>query len=297
MSENGIDPVTGKSWVEIIDLDSWVKKYLVEEVFANGDAGSISQFFYVDGNDLSGKVYAGPVWDYDRSMGNSVAWQLLRPQTFYANRIHVSPGYDTPWLYALCQNVQFFEQVKNVYINEMVPMLKELLQNDINIYRRQIEQAAKVNQIRWQTDDREFAEEIELLVQYMNDRIEFLDAVWIEEREYHRILVDHALGGNYANCIVFDGELLTGLTEYEDTKYADYIGWYYVDSDKPFDATKPIMQDTEIYVKWEMKSMESYYGNVQKSWWDKVYRLFPFGLFGVVFVILFCVDIKRCRLR
>lgn len=34
LAEDGIDPVTGKSWQELIDMDSWVRRFLIEEVFA-----------------------------------------------------------------------------------------------------------------------------------------------------------------------------------------------------------------------------------------------------------------------
>jgi hypothetical protein len=46
LAQNGVDPVSGSSWLDMIDLESWVKKYLIEEAFGNLDAGSISQFFY-----------------------------------------------------------------------------------------------------------------------------------------------------------------------------------------------------------------------------------------------------------
>ena len=43
-ASDGIDPVTGSHWKQLIDLDSWARKYLIEEVFANLDASAASQF-------------------------------------------------------------------------------------------------------------------------------------------------------------------------------------------------------------------------------------------------------------
>ena len=80
LAEDGIDPVTGKDWTELIGLDSWAKKYLMEEIFGSVDAGAVSQYFY--GDPESGKICAGPVWDYDISMGNLGAWQLSQPEAF-----------------------------------------------------------------------------------------------------------------------------------------------------------------------------------------------------------------------
>ena len=45
-AKDGRDPLTGKHWSELIDEDSWARKYLVEEIFGNSDAGAISQYFY-----------------------------------------------------------------------------------------------------------------------------------------------------------------------------------------------------------------------------------------------------------
>ena len=48
LAENGVDPVTGKYWTELIDLDSWAEKYLIEEIFGSVDAGfDIHRQFFV----------------------------------------------------------------------------------------------------------------------------------------------------------------------------------------------------------------------------------------------------------
>ena len=105
LSEDGVDPVTGKNWQDIIDLDSWARKYLVEEIFANVDGGRVSQFYYWNG----GKIYAGPVWDYDLTMGVSLPWDTFHyvPEMFYANR----PGEDgAAWFCALYQKQEFYDR-------------------------------------------------------------------------------------------------------------------------------------------------------------------------------------------
>ncbi len=112
LSEDGIDPETGKHWTELIDLDSWVRKYLIEEVFGNGNAGAISQYFYLDGTEESGKLYAGPGWDYDVTMGSSAAWYLKELQTFFANRLHLRQGQDNPWLYFLYRWEPFYQRMQ-----------------------------------------------------------------------------------------------------------------------------------------------------------------------------------------
>lgn len=50
----------------IIDVDSFVKVYLVNEFAKTADFGTSSVYFYYK----DGKMYAGPVWDFDLSSGN-----------------------------------------------------------------------------------------------------------------------------------------------------------------------------------------------------------------------------------
>ena len=51
-------------------MNSFVAKYLVEEVSRNYDGGVTSSFFYKKSDAEGGKLYAGPVWDFDVAFGN-----------------------------------------------------------------------------------------------------------------------------------------------------------------------------------------------------------------------------------
>ena len=52
---------------KLINLDSWVHRYLIDEISGNIDADLASSYFYYH-NDT---FYAGPLWDYDMTFGNS----------------------------------------------------------------------------------------------------------------------------------------------------------------------------------------------------------------------------------
>ncbi len=52
---------------ELIDIDSFIDHYIIQEMFANKDAFWCSIFFYKVPN---GKLYAGPVWDFDQGAGS-----------------------------------------------------------------------------------------------------------------------------------------------------------------------------------------------------------------------------------
>lgn len=51
-----------------IDLDSVIDTYIVEEVVKNIDVGWDSFYFY---KDAGGKLFFGPIWDFDLAMGNA----------------------------------------------------------------------------------------------------------------------------------------------------------------------------------------------------------------------------------
>lgn len=286
ISETGVDVLTGKHWSELIDIDSWAKKYLIEEVFGNGDAGSISQFFYYDASDSTGKVYAGPVWDYDRTMGNPVAWQLLSYNVFYANRLCVNPTHDTPWLFSLCQKEEFLNAVTEQYQTVFLPQLEDLFAERIYSYAELIEEAAENNRIRWGNGEECFTKSVNDVVHYMHDRIVFLNKVWVEKKMYHRVLADQSFGSNYANYILFEGERLESLPTFEDNDTSTFCGWYYKDTNEPFDASKAITEDTEIYAKWQEKPSKKVDQNI---------KLVPLGVIAMLGLGLLASDIWKSQ--
>lgn len=50
-----------------VDVDSFVDFYILNEYMKSVDVGQLSVFFYFK----NGKLYAGPVWDYDHAAGNA----------------------------------------------------------------------------------------------------------------------------------------------------------------------------------------------------------------------------------
>jgi hypothetical protein len=58
----------GKEYLEIIDEQSFIDWFIVNEVFKNVDAGFSSIYFYKDKDAL---LKMGPIWDFDLSLGNA----------------------------------------------------------------------------------------------------------------------------------------------------------------------------------------------------------------------------------
>lgn len=59
----------GKSWSDLLDSDSAVRYYWTQEFFKNMDSSTSSTYFYKDSDSMNSKLYAGPVWDMDNSIG------------------------------------------------------------------------------------------------------------------------------------------------------------------------------------------------------------------------------------
>lgn len=247
LAEDGIDPDTGKSWQEWIDVDSWVKKYLISEVLGDPDAISASQYFYYDETDPSGKIYAGPIWDMDASMAEG-DWAGIDYRILHVYRPHQYRITDTPWLYALYEKEPFYNRTVEIYQTELRPLLQDLLDSRLEQYTAQTAQAAAGNAIRWNIS--EPAESIKKIRTYLQTSMAFFDELWLEDTPYYMVQVD-ADDGPWVCYAVRQGSYLPALPEFENTEATVYHGWYTVDTDEPFDITQPIYEDAAIYRKQE----------------------------------------------
>ena len=59
----------GKKWSDLLDGESTAKLYWTQEIFKNLDTSTSSTYFYKDKDSKDSKLYAGPMWDMDKSFG------------------------------------------------------------------------------------------------------------------------------------------------------------------------------------------------------------------------------------
>lgn len=244
--ENGIDPVSGKSWKDLIDTDSWARKYLLEEMFGNGDGGSLSQYFYRRGNDPDGKIYAGPVWDYDMAMGGYDVWLKDYTNYFVMDRTEKEAGFGNPWFQSLYRRSEFRSLVEELYETEFLPLMEQLQSEGLDAYYAYAEDAHRADGIRWGTDESSVEYEKEYIRNFLTDRTAFLSEIWLDHVPYHVVRVDTGRAWIYGYFAVKPGEYLPELPSYENI---GGIGWFDAETDEPFDVTQPIWEDAKIYVK------------------------------------------------
>ena len=199
-----------------IDLTSFARKYLIEEIGKNLDAMYSSQYFYRDAADTDGKeemLYAGPVWDYDKTLGNPLI-EHTRPVDFQEPRgiFAASLREDASWWYDLYQVPAFRETVVAEYKNTALPVIDEMLNGQIDSYRDEIWDSACMDYMRWDTfEDFKNEEELEFAAEYQAEidniktfltlRKEFLNDIWLEGRIYDQIIFDPGEGTMYVTRV------------------------------------------------------------------------------------------------
>ena len=184
MDESGFNPETGFYYTHYIDVESFALKYIIEELTKNMDAQYSSQFFYKDADSVSKRLYAGPVWDYDRAWGTSgtrVGIDLMDPETFYVNQY----TYEGTLWYGLYQQESFRDQIKRSFGKKVLPCLEETLSTRIDTLATKLSDSALMNDYRWQvsgsteeTDRRNSYQEAVASVR--EKRMEFLKREWCD---------------------------------------------------------------------------------------------------------------------
>lgn len=280
LSDDGRDPATGKHWTQLIDVDSWAMKYLIEEFFANPDGGAVSQFFYFEGAAGENKLYAGPVWDYDFAIGGENAWMGNCRAYYTMAREYTQDGIYMPWFYELYRKPEFYNRVITLYEQKVLPQIEELLVNRLDEYGALIVQSARMDQIRWDLPADAAESEISFLKSFLQDREEFFTDLWINNNQYYTVSV---YPGRYytAYYAVREGDILPALPSYEEI---GGLGWYNAETDEPFDITQPIYEDAQIYVKKPETSI------------PKIHYV-PLAALVILLPILLLADRKRTRMN
>lgn len=186
-SEDGYSPYTGAYFADYIDMDSFARKYLLEEIVKNLDAAFTSQFFYKPADSVSTKFFAGPAWDYDKAIAASGVTEtgidLHDPEGFYA----ATQTKDSDIWYALYNQEEFREYVIGVYEDEAEWLVRDIANQRIDAYAESIMASAKNNMIRWQVFGEEatvdgktrmYEEKVTELKDFLNQRLDFLTQEW-----------------------------------------------------------------------------------------------------------------------
>ena len=264
-AEDGRNPGTGQHYTEFINEESFVKKYLVEEIVRNYDASSTSQYFYKDIDSRDGCLYAGPVWDYDMSLGNPV----MNPLTNQNYISSVSPyglfaalpmDEFTLW-YHLYEREEFREAVKSTYEQDFLPYLKALNSGKVDELADEIAYSAVMDGIRWNRSDsssyadrmQEYWDNVEILKDFIKTREHYLTGYWLEGRESRKVYLD---GGNADMYISYVEGLVGDVLEEPLAPVMEgytFVRWLNGYTKEPYDFSQPY-DGSDLYFVAEYKS-------------------------------------------
>ena len=258
--KDGIHPLTGKHYSEYIDVDSFIQKYLVEEVSKNYDGGVTSSFFYKPQDSVSKKFFAGPVWDYDVVFGNCNLDKIAsNPVGITRLNDHV---YGTDVFVELYGKEDFYDRMIKMYEEKALPYLNALLDGKIDEMVAESRNSAEMDSIRWEELENryqyyeEYDNDVRYLKYFIKERRDFLNKVWLEGESYHNInfVVD---GEIWQITCIRDGE--TPDAEPIPARYSGgslFMGWFTEDG-VPYDIYKPVYEDMTFYASWqELSALE-----------------------------------------
>lgn len=143
----GINPTTGKAYSEYVDLESIAVYFAINEFSISKDFMKSSAYLYKNAGE--DKLYMGPLWDYDLSLGK--------------NRIRENEGqspygisvYNTELGRKLLERTDFTEALAGLYREKLYPFIKSGLfgqdEKSLEGIGRNIEASAKINFMMWHT--------------------------------------------------------------------------------------------------------------------------------------------------
>ncbi len=252
--EDGVHPVTGRHYSECIDITSFVQKYLVEEISKNYDGGVTSSFFYKPQGNVSSKIFAGPVWDYDVAFGNCNLDEIAsNPIGLTRLSDHV---YGTDVFARLYEKEDFLVKTKELYKEKGLPYLQKLLDEGIDEMVQESRASVEMDNIRWEELENryqyyeEYDNSVRYLKYFVEQRMDFLNQVWLEGEVYHNVtfVVD---GEQWQINCVKDGELPGNEpVPARNIGGSLFMGWV-TDKGIPFDRFKPVYEDITYHAVWQ----------------------------------------------
>jgi len=173
-------------YYDIINIDSFIDFYIVNEVAKNVDGYRLSTFLYKDRDSESGKLNLGPVWDFNLAFGNCYyddAWKTSSWEVYYNNDSY----WKTPfWAMKLMDNSMF----KNKFAKRWNELRSNVLSNNylesiIDSITANIEEARIRNFEKWNVLDsaiwpnyfvgKTYEEEIDFLKEWLSNRLSWID--------------------------------------------------------------------------------------------------------------------------
>ncbi|MCR4927556.1 MAG: CotH kinase family protein, partial [Lachnospiraceae bacterium] len=225
-------------WADYLDIDSFAKKYLIEEVFANIDGVRASQYYYWDRD--NGRLYSGPCWDYDLALGynTQIKWIAV-------NNLYIQNGL---WYKDIFLDQDFCNYYKQLYRSDFLPLLNDLIENRIPEICRTIDKAGSNNLLRWNSS---FASDIKTaddIIGFLSGHVDFLNSIWLEDEEYCKISFYYNGGGQAVTRYLLKNSSAGTIPTPEDMGFDSDHEWFVRGADRTLDRDMVITEDISLYI-------------------------------------------------
>ena len=194
---------------KVIDMDSWAFMWALQEISGNCDVGITSQFFYTKEKSEDAVLYAGPVWDFDATMGNTYIALFRVPNALIASIEETRAEYSVNqnrWMSALYKHEAFQEAVIQKYETVFLSIIEEMLTSGIDSYVDFIDRSAELDALRWHNQRLNWqyvlpenltipvegdyhryntiACNVDMVKKFLEQKRDFLNELWIAKTEF-----------------------------------------------------------------------------------------------------------------
>lgn len=249
---------------EYLDIDSFAKRYVIDEISLNVDANITSTYFYKDkDNDI---LYAGPVWDYNLGFGECNTDWADGAGIRYTGSINDSDRVNSwirlEWFALLCEQPEFQAKIREYFI-EMLPYMEWVLDEGINQYEEMLEESLEMEAIRWEVECPEGEKEgnyveyennVRYLKYFITNRLNYLIDKW---EIPHEKFVFTGNGDTHTVVYMLEDEILRTQSVLDSDVIKTvppldeevYSGWYYTFNNQKNREYLPILEDCTLYAR------------------------------------------------
>lgn len=176
-----------ETYSNYLDIGSFARYYLLQEILLNQDFCWVSVYMYKDAGE-SAKLCAGPIWDTDISLG-TLCWagRVMSPNMMWA-QLALGKQYNASsegMFYRIYRHPSFRDSVRQIYLSEVSPIIHAYIEE------KSAEQLS--NKLRdeidldyWNNGNRMNLSKEEALIspiQFLQQRVKFMDWYFSTSRD------------------------------------------------------------------------------------------------------------------
>ena len=280
----GYKNTKGVSYTDLVDVDSAVKYWWVQQFSKNTDAFVTgSSYYYKKSDAQGGKLYWGPLWDFDLAWGNDP----LRNRDIDESAAYVLNEYKDPWLDQLMGDPKFTAKLKKFWKGTLKKTIAEATEKGGLLDRYYDEMLVSWCYDREKWGDALYADEaaaesgadvdmnlkgeIKWLRWWLNHMSALTDNV-VDELGDSRCTVTFVVDGKKTGqTSVVAKETMTRVPDAPAKKGYVFVGWYLSSGERATPGSTVFAKDTTLtarYVKADkaIPATRVYFKNTNAIW-------------------------------